>query len=343
MTGLPLAFLGTGLVAPVGWTARACGAAFRTKLSNPVETRFVDGDGQWVVAHRVETGPAWRGLRKLAWMAALAVEEALFAIPRNMWSSIPLLLCVAETDRPGRLEGLENTLMPMIECELGVVFDARSQVVADGRVATAVALSHARMLVHHENVQHVLIAATDSLLHWNTVRHYDRAGRLFTSNNSNGFVPGEGAGALLVGAPRGDPGELVCLGLGFGIEPAPVDSGRPHRAIGLTQAIKAALADAGCGIAAVDFRVADASGEQYFFKEAALAAARLIRHPKSDFDLLQPSVCTGNQGSTSGASAIVMAASTAAALLSTGFRSIVQLANDAGERAALIVAASGSR
>ena len=51
-----------------------------------------------------------------------------------------MLLCVAEEDRPGRLEGLGNPLF-FEACELlGVRFHDKSRVIAHGRVGGASAL-----------------------------------------------------------------------------------------------------------------------------------------------------------------------------------------------------------
>ncbi|MGV8597492.1 hypothetical protein ACV35V_34585, partial [Pseudomonas aeruginosa] len=91
-----------------------------------------------------------------------------------------------------------------------------------------------------------------------------------------GFIPGEGAAAVLVPAAcASEEPQLLCLGLGFGVEKATVESeGLPLRADGLTQAVKAAFADCGFGYELVDYRLADLPGEQYYFKEAALALSR---------------------------------------------------------------------
>ncbi|MCK7582583.1 MAG: hypothetical protein MZV65_48085 [Chromatiales bacterium] len=85
--------------------------------------------------------------------------------------------------------------------------------------------------------------------------------------NSNGFMPGEGAGAAAGRASRGQ-GRIACAGIGFGMEKAHIDSGEPLRADGLSAAIKGALADAGCEMHDLDYRITDISGEQYYFKEA---------------------------------------------------------------------------
>ena len=65
----------------------------------------------------------------------------------------------------------------------------------------------------------------------------------------------------------------MCKGIGFGQEMATRDSDRPLRGDGLTAAIKAAFADAECDESAVQYRLADLTGEQYGFKEAALAGS----------------------------------------------------------------------
>ena len=73
---LPIAIHKTGLVTSVGLTAPASCAAFRAKLTNPTETRFIDSGGEWIMAHQVALEQPWRGLTKLARMAAMAIDEA---------------------------------------------------------------------------------------------------------------------------------------------------------------------------------------------------------------------------------------------------------------------------
>ena len=295
MKTVQMTILKTGLVTSVGLTAPSTCAAIRAKLTNPCETRFIDSGGEWIMAHQVVLKQPWRGLAKLAKMAAMAIEEGLVDVPKDDWVHIPLLLCVAEPDRPGRLDGLDDRLFPAIQAELGAKFAPQSAIVVHGRVGVAVALAQARTLLAG-GCARVLVAATDSLLTWPTLSHYEREDRLLTARNSNGFMPGEGAGALLVGAGAGQGGELVCTGIGFGREAAHIDNGEPLRAEGLSLAIKAALVDAGCAMHDMDFRITDLSGEQYYFKEAALALSRTLRQRKEEFDLWHPAECTGEQG-----------------------------------------------
>jgi 3-oxoacyl-[acyl-carrier-protein] synthase-1 len=181
----------------------------------------------------------------------------------------------------------------------------------------------------------VLIAAADSLLSWPTLSLYDGEDRLLTARNSNGFMPGEAAGALLVGARGGRAGELVCTGIGFGREAAHLQSGEPLRADGLSQAIKASLNEAGCQMHDMDFRITDNSGEQYYFKEAALALSRTLRQRKEEFDIWHPAECTGETGAASGVAVIASAQAACGKGYTKGPNVLAHWANDDGQRAAV--------
>jgi 3-oxoacyl-[acyl-carrier-protein] synthase-1 len=244
-----------------------------------------------------------------------------------------LLLCVAETERPGRFATLDEGLFDAIQDALGVRFASGSAVIAEGRVGVAVALARARALL--ASAQQVVIAGVDSLVCWKTLEHYDAAGRLLSDGNANGFVPGEAAGAIVVGAPRREGDELLCSGIGFGSEKAHVDSDEPLRADGLAAAVRAALAESGCDIQDMDFRITDIAGEQYYFKEAALAVSRVLRVRKEEFDLWHPAECTGEIGAAAGLSVVAAAHASCVKRYGPGPRILVHMTTDAGLRAAL--------
>jgi 3-oxoacyl-[acyl-carrier-protein] synthase-1 len=318
----------------VGLDAPSSCAAFRAKLTNPSPTRFMNSTGEWIVAHCVELEQPRRGLARLALMAATALDEALADVDRSEWPAIPLLLCVAEHERPGRLDGLDDELLDLIQQALGLRFAPESTVVAQGRIGVAVALAQARTLIGDGAGRRVAIAAADSLLDWPTLSHYDVRARLLTAENSNGFMPGEGAGALLVAEPATVP-ELVCAGIGFAMEPAPVDSEAPLRADGLSSAIRDALAEAGLEMHDIDYRIADLSGEQYYFKESALALSRTLHRPKAEFDLWHPAECTGEAGALAGAAIVALADAASRKGFGKGLKILAHMSADSGERAAI--------
>ncbi|AGU47746.1 thiolase-like domain-containing protein [Variovorax paradoxus B4] len=332
---MPIAIRRTGLVTSVGLSAPASCAAIRAKLTNPVETRFIDAEGERIMAHEVALEKPWRGRAKLARMAALAARECLADVAPDLWDEIPLLLCVAERERPGRLAGLDDLLFTDLQDLLGARFSADSLVVAHGRVGALVAFSRAQRLIGSDGVANVLVVAADSLLSWPTLSAYERGYRLLTAGNSNGFIPGEGAGALLLGRPGGDG--LLCTGIGFGMEKAHIDSDEPLRADGLSAAIEAALAQARCAMHEIDYRITDLSGEQYYFKEATLALARTLRQRKESFDLWHPAECIGEAGAVAGVAALAVAQAACRGGYAPGPDVLVHMANDAGQRAAAVM------
>jgi 3-oxoacyl-[acyl-carrier-protein] synthase-1 len=338
----PLAILNTGLVTSVGLSAPTSCAAIRAKVTNPSETCFIGAGGDRIVAHAVPLEKPWRGLAKLAHMAAMAAEESLADVPKSEWSRVPLLLCVAESERPGRMDGLDDRLFAEIQQLLGTRFAAGSAIVPHGRAAAAMALSQARTLVQNRKADHVLIVAADSLLSWPTLSHYERQDRLLTPRNSNGFMPGEGAGAILIGEQQLAVNGLTCLGLAFGVESARVDSEVPLRAHGLAGAVKAALVEAGRHIDDVACRVTDLSGEQYYFKEATLALSRTLRQRRENLELWHPAESVGETGAASGAICIALAHEAAMKrYLPPGHTVLLHFANDVGDRAALVAGFGG--
>jgi 3-oxoacyl-[acyl-carrier-protein] synthase I len=338
MSAPPVAIVSAGLVTSVGLSAPAACAAIRASLTNHTETRFTDSNGEWIPAAQVPLDQPWRGREKLIRMLQMAIQECLAPFAHLSLTEVPLLLCVAERQRSGRLAGLDDELPREIATRLNVEFHPEfSGVIAYGRVGVAVALSRARALMHERGVSQVIVAAVDSLLLAATLKALDEQGRLLSKRNSNGFVPGEAAGALLLAARPGRGLHLTCLGLGFSEEPVTVASEDPLRGDGLTAAINKGLADAGCQMHDIDFRITDNSGEHYYFKEAALALTRTMRQRKSEFDIWHPADCIGETGSTIGAAALAVALFACRKSYAAGSNILFHSGSDAGQRAAVIL------
>jgi len=342
MSALPLTLSNFGLVTSVGLNAPSTCAAIRCGIDNVQETRFMDSGGEWIMGSEVPLEQPWRGKTKLIKMASRAIEESLTQDETIQIEQTPLLLCLAEPERPGRVIDDDNQffvdLCKALECE----FHPKSCIIAQGHVAFATALLQVRRLIEEQNVSQVLIAGVDGFLVGPTLAAFEEKERLLTSQNSNGFIAGEGAAALVVRRVRSssEP-QLVCTGLGFGVEKATVDSEEPLRADGLVQAIRAALDEVGCDMGDMDFRITDLSGEQYHFKEASLALGRILRKRKEEFDIWHPADCVGELGAAMGC---VMSAVIGAACrkgYSKGKRILFHLGNDDGKRAAMVFAYQG--
>ncbi len=338
MSGIPLAITGTGLVTGVGLNAPSTCAAIRCAIDNFQETRFMDRGGEWIIGCEVPLEQPWRGKAKLIKMAASAIRECLEGNPQIKPANTPLLLCLSENERKGRVIDDDNRFFLDLLDELGLEFHEKSRVIARGRVAVAVALKHARQLIQEMKARHVLIAATDSLLVGPTLAHYEEHERLLTSQNSNGFIPGEAGAALVVEALFAKPEpQLICIGLGFGVEKAHVYSEEPLRADGLTAAIKESLNDAGCGESVLEFKITDVSGEQYYFKEASLAFSRIERTKREEFDIWHPADCIGEVGAVLGLVMIAVLKTASEIDYPNGNNVLLHLANDDGKRSSIII------
>lgn len=298
----------------------------------------MDKGGEWIIGSSVPLEKPWRGRTKLVKMACMAIQEC-FEYFDEVPLGIPLFLCVAEQERPGRIEGLEDALFLEIEAELRYTFNLTDSLVFPyGRVSAAVALNHARSLIYDKGYPFVLIAGVDSLLVGSTLAALEGNFRLLTSQNSNGAIPGEAGSAILISHPSSkNASQLLCSGLGLAMEAVSVDTEAPFRADGLVAAIKQALADARCEMGDLDFRITDVSGESYYFKEAALALTRTLRKRKEHFYIWHPADCIGEVGAAIGPALLSVALTGSKKGYTHGDNMLCHFGNDKGQRAAAVL------
>jgi 3-oxoacyl-[acyl-carrier-protein] synthase-1 len=249
-------------------------------------------------------------------------------------SDVPVFLAIAEPDRPGRVHGLEEVLDAAAQ-RMGLPVHPDSRLLAQGRTGGVRALELARKAVA-EGHRAVIVAGVDGFLASQTLRELDQRRRLLTAENSDGFIPGEAAAAVLVG-PAIRTRELHCIGIGYGQEPAPVESERPLRAEGLAAAYSAALADAKLDWRHIDYRMAGVSGDQYGFKETALAAARTIRPVKEKLGLQHPADCIGEVGAAIVPCMLGVARAALRKRYAPGRNAMCHVGDDDGRRGALVL------
>src|SRR2546430_7939889 len=118
----PISIIAAGMVTGVGLDAPSSCAAIRGAIDNFTETRFMDKGGEWIIGSQVPLEQPWRGLPKLVHMVMPAIKECLAQTGQVKPAEIPLLLCVAEKERSGRLEGLDDQLFNEVQTALGVRF-----------------------------------------------------------------------------------------------------------------------------------------------------------------------------------------------------------------------------
>jgi 3-oxoacyl-[acyl-carrier-protein] synthase I len=311
----------------------------RCGINNFRETRFVASNGLWQVGSTTELEQPWRGLDKLAKMVARAIEECFAAATGEAPERIPVLICVAEPERPGRFPGIAGVILQLVADELGMRLHPHSRVFDQGRVGGAVAVLQARRMLAQGQHGRMIVAGVDSFLTASSIEAFNREDRLLTQGAPNGFIPGEAAGAVLLAQGDHVPPTLLLRGLGFAREPAPFGSGEPLRADGLVLAIRAAMNEAGAALCDCDFRITDANGEQSRFKEAALAVTRLLRDRKMMFPLWHPADCLGEIGAATLPAMLAVLFWGARKGYLPGATCLAHLSNDDEKRAALLAQA----
>lgn len=327
----------TGMCSAVGLGAAASCAAIRVGITGFDDTAFVF-DGDLLQGAEVPLEKPWRGREKLLRMAGSALMECIAELPAAQLRDLPVLLVLAERDRPGRLQGLDDTLLRDLLERCGGPFHPESQVIANGRVGGIEAIDLAARLMARSRVGSCVIVGVDSFLNVGTLRAYHERRRLLTRFNSDGFIPGEAAGAVLLESPASrDAGPLALRGWGFAREDAGIESEQPLRGEGLANAIRESLSKSGADYHAVDYRICDANGEQYPFKEAALAMARTLRFRKVSFDLWHAADCIGEVGAATVPCALAIAWHAAEKQYAPGPGVLLHVGNTRGERAALVL------
>lgn len=332
-----------GMVSAVGFNYASSCAAIRAGISAAKKANLWDGEsGEFVTAAKVFLPHWWEGLEKLADLVAPAIQECLNAAP-NLDKEIPILLGVAASDRPHRLEGLDDLLLEEVEYRLGLKHHPASAVINRGRVSAVIGIQQARQLIEEKRAACCIVAAVDSFLQQEVVEAYLGRRRILTPNNSNGFIPGEAGSAVLVTRNASQPGDsLEILGIGFGKEHATIESENPLRAKGLEKAIRDALAEARIDIFDIAYRITDLNGEHYKFKEAAFALMRFEHKPvKREFPLWHPIESIGDPGAAIGPCVLSCALDAGQKGYSPGEIVLCHFSNDDGERAAVVARYAG--
>jgi 3-oxoacyl-[acyl-carrier-protein] synthase-1 len=322
-----LAIQAAGMVTAVGFNWRSSCAAMRAGIRNVKQTNLWDPhSGEYLAAGRVPLPQWWVGVGKLAELVAPAIHECLIAAPVPA-EEIPILLGVASSTRAFRFPGLERHILPDVEHRLRFRLHPDSAVIPFDRIAVSVALRQAGELLSTGRVRCCIVGGVDSLVQQNLVAHYIDRRRLLTPSNSNGFFVGEAGSAVLVTAAGASSRELRILGMGFGREPATVESDEPLRAEGLTAAIHEAFRAGQVSYDDLHYRITDLNGEHYRFKEMTLAMIRFQRKPEF----------IGDVGAAIGPIVLGVALHAGEKGYGSGPTVLCTLANDNGERNAMVV------
>lgn len=330
-----------GLCGSVGLDATSACAAIRARVSRFEESEFHDRRGEpIIVAMAPEVVGRRHGYRRLAPLLNEALRDCVLAGAATLKgkdAAVPLLVAL---DGPDRLDHPED-LATVLTGELAPVLKGTTmkapEFVVKGPLAFFHALRRAEALFKDQAVDHVVVAAVDSLVNRRVLRTLEERHRLKTDENSDGVIPGEAAACVLLGRPASASTPYPdVLGVGLAEEPS-VNAKTPNLAAGLAEAIRGAVKESGLGWDQIDFRVGGLTGEQAGFSEAAMSIARLLRVRKEEFELWVPAEGLGDVGAALPACMLVVAAVGIARGYAPGRSALLYAGSASADRGALVL------
>jgi 3-oxoacyl-[acyl-carrier-protein] synthase I len=305
-----IVIVATGAVTSIGLSAASACAAVRSSMDNFSETHFIDEVGEPLLGAVVPPnllalpeeadGSILGGAGKLAAMFVRAARECVTAGGGIDATRTALLLVGPELNRPGVTLARLQECFDACQTAVGKAFHSSSRITQIGNPGLVAALDYARELLSATHasagaqkpthpIQAVLVAGVDSFLNTEDINAALSQERLLTSQNSDGFIPGEGAVCLLVrrlselapldsaGLPR--PAVLRVAGAGLTQETESWESGRPNTGKALSKAMRMALQAAKLAAHEIHHRFSDASGKEFFMDESTYAWGRNLRAP----------------------------------------------------------------
>ncbi|ALN58680.1 hypothetical protein GLE_3334 [Lysobacter enzymogenes] len=300
---------GSGIVCPVGLSWPTAAAAIRCAIDNFAETEFVDGVGEPILGARIppsagaeEAGDGAEMRLTRAVRGAIAQAASSDAALTPSTTAIFVLLPDPQ-QRPGFPQDRLDRLYRVCLETLDAAPHPASRLYAQGACALAPALRDAWERLRTHEVRHVLLIGLDSLLNVVDIQHELRRHRLLVAGNSDGFIPGEAAAAVLLTLMQEDSDTRAVRVLGTGHQAAERTYADecPPDGRALAAAMQQALQMAGLQAHEIHQRAVDLSGESYFGDESAYAWGRVLRrYSPSGFQTLLMASCVGEIGAAHG-------------------------------------------
>ncbi len=329
--------VGLGAHTTVGLSAPATAAAVRAGVARMCEhPEAVLPDGEPVpVAMIPGVDDALTGASRLAALLSPALDEA--TEPLAEAPPMPLLLGLGEA--PGDQDPVAE-LSAMLDGN-----DAISEVIATaaGHAAGLAALKEALAMLGQDQ-ELCLVAGVDSMLDLEALALEAGEGRILSSDNPHGFVPGEGAGCLLLAtADAARRLSLPCLGRVLGAATATeehtVYAETPSTGQGLTAAFREALEALPEGV--VQLLGGDMNGQPYRGEEYAYA---LIRNRERFAEMLEvstPADRLGDVGAAAPLLGVILASVAAQRGYAVGHHTMIWASSVSGLRGAALLDTAG--
>lgn len=347
MNPSPLLIVGLGASTPIGRDALASAAAVRAGVSGFGEHPFmIDTAGEPMrIARAPWLDVEMQGAARMLALLCPAIDEVLgpLADPAMTRSARLGLALALPQRRPGQSPSLAQELSQAMAPRYAGLFDRVLNFEA-GHAAGHLALDAAVKGCAAGSIEACIVAGVDSYLAPETLEWVEACDQLHGGgvlNNAWGFVPGEAAGALLVGTRDfalrlgfEALGELVSVGIGQEAKLIKTDSVCIGE--GLTQAFRQALQGLAPG-ESVHNVFCDLNGEPYRADEFGFTALRTKDRFRAVSDFVAPADCWGDVGAAGAPLHVSLAVLSHRKRYGKGPLSMVWASAETGERGAAVI------
>jgi 3-oxoacyl-[acyl-carrier-protein] synthase I len=353
MNGQPTDIVAFGASTSVGRDAWSSAAAVRAGIRGFRQHPYmIDTGGEPV---RAAIAPwldvEFSGVERFEALLFPAIDEAMAPISEARTGPLRIALLLA---LPSPRPGLPTDLQPALVKALRDSYpDIVSQVVVfpNGHAAGFLALDVAARELTQAGLDACIVAGVDSYLEPETLEWLEAQDQLHGAGpmqNPWGFVPGEGAGTVLLMRPgiaerlHLNPLARV-LSVGTAFEPKRMKSDKVCIGEGLTQAFRSALT-ALPGDAKISDIYCDMNGEPYRADEYGFASLRTSEAFYGMSDFVAPADCWGDVAAAGAPLHVMLAVVASAKGYARGNVACVWASSEGGERsAALLVTGGGQR
>lgn len=340
-----IAIIGLGVRCAVGLTSPAAAAAVRAGISGFSDHPYMlDKAGEpMVIAREPTLDPTLQGAERFSQLVFPALKEALAPLAqRNVSLQLVDTLIGTPDPRPGLPEGIQEALGRLVASETSLMANRRTTFLPSGNAAGLLAMKQACDNLHAGRSRFCVAGGVDSYLTADSLEWMDEQGILKSSENRNGFPPGEAAGfCLLTTGATALEFKLPVLGwlktVGTAREECPIRTETICIGRGLSEAIKQATASLSLPDELVDESICDLNGEPYRSEEFALTVLRTQKAFVDFSRFVTPADCWGDVGAASGPLFANLAVMAGLRGYAKGPRTMIWASSENGDRAAAVI------
>ncbi len=305
---------GVGMVTPVGVDANMTTAIIKAGIMPVTHVDFVDDDyaplKMCVVPDSVLNlaidgekllMPLTARQYRLLQLTVVALAELEDSLPAEF--TPPVFLAgpaeVVESESANHHLFIEN-----LAVQSGLNIDVKSsRYCALGRAGGLDVIDAAIRYFEQDIGQVAIVGGVDTYYDKEILAHYIDKKRLLVSGSSDGFIPGEGAGFILLVSPNA-PVELIeasksyIAGFGAGFEDGYIGGDKPYKGDGLATAWNEALNNPLENN--IKYIMSSMNGEHYFATELGVALTRNSNKIDADVDIQHPAEFCGDMGAAMG-------------------------------------------